>query len=722
MSDPNDPSLIIDSRSGSLLISTLDHLGATKFTTPRGSAAAPTFSRPATEDELGTLGPYRVVRELGRGAMGAVYLARDTRLDRSLALKVMLPEFAADAEAKERFLREAKSAARVSHDHVVTVYEADERDGTPYIAMQLLQGYSLDAFIRNKGTPSLRNAVRIAREAALGLAAAHKLGIVHRDIKPANMWLEAPRGRVKLLDFGLARPVAMETELTQSGAVVGTPAFMSPEQALGERVDHRADLFSLGAVLYLLCTKQLPFPGASLSAVLLALGTKEPTPVHAHSPNVPEPLADLIHGLLAKDPGNRPQTAVTVANRLHQISEHLAGLAAAAPPEGPDSPPPRPDAQSTDPWATRIPSSSAHPSGKRAAPPGSARAIRSMPVVILSPTPRPEGPRESEPSRESQKTPDALHTVISSGVVWKEEPDAGKAEKESRERPRRKRAKSKSVSVAPILVAAGSVALFAVLVAIMLTAAGGKPRATDSARRETNTGLPPAATGNETLPPIVREGNVAKGGGSTGSIALEGKAPMRDSSASGATVDLLALVDTRVHTVLGEWRRNGEALVGVNPQFPGVLQLPYEPGEEYDIEATVRRISGDEYFGFQLVAGGHRVNMAIDTWPSKGYFSGMGSIAGKDLLNNGTGTQGRRLVHAGTAYTITSSVRKGRISTSVNGILVTSYTGEFNQFSIHSDFRVQNPKALAVQIGYATPFQIDRLVVTPVSGNGKVVH
>jgi eukaryotic-like serine/threonine-protein kinase len=220
----------------------------------RGSPVAISFGPPAAEGEVGTLGPYRVVKELGKGGMGAVYLALDTRLDRKLALKVMLPECAADAEAKERFLREAKAVAKVDHDHVVRIYVTDVLDGIPYIAMQFLQGYPLDEFLKKKGTPSLRNVIRIGRETALGLAAAHKHGLVHRDIKPANLWLEAPAGRVKVLDFGLAKPVGTDTELTRSGMVVGTPAYMSPEQAAGQKVDHRTDLFSLGAVLYRLCT------------------------------------------------------------------------------------------------------------------------------------------------------------------------------------------------------------------------------------------------------------------------------------------------------------------------------------------------------------------------------------------------------------------------------------------------------------------------------------
>ena len=289
-----------------------------------GSGAdAPPFGSPAAAGEVGTLGPYRVLKQLGAGGMGAVYLALDTRLDRKLAFKVMLPAFAADTQAKERFLREARAAAKISHDNVVTVFEADERDGVPYIAMQYLQGAPLDEYLKNKGVPPLPHVIRIARETALGLAAAHALGLVHRDIKPANLWLESPNGRVKVLDFGLARAVDAEAELTKSGAVVGTPAYMSPEQARGQKVDHRTDLFSLGGVLYRLCTSTPPFSGPNVMAVLMALGSDDPTPVRELNPNVPVPLAELIHQLLAKKADDRPQTAAEVAKRLRAILEQL---------------------------------------------------------------------------------------------------------------------------------------------------------------------------------------------------------------------------------------------------------------------------------------------------------------------------------------------------------------------------------------------------------------
>jgi eukaryotic-like serine/threonine-protein kinase len=322
MSNPVDPSRTTAAHDPhSSVASDRDETAATS---PSPNASnGPGFGPPAVPGEVGVLGPYRILKELGKGGMGAVYLALDTRLDRKLALKVMLPQFAAAAASRERFLREARAAAKISHDNVVTVFEADERDGVPYITMQFLQGYPLDHYLKTKGAPPLPHVIRIARETALGLAAAHGSGLVHRDIKPANLWLEAPIGRVKVLDFGLAKPVGSESELTRSGAVVGTPSYMSPEQAHGLKVDHRTDLFSLGAVLYRLCTGKNPFVGEHVMAVLAAVLTDEPVPVRDLNPNIPEPLAALIHQLLAKKPEERPQTAEDVAKQLRAILDQL---------------------------------------------------------------------------------------------------------------------------------------------------------------------------------------------------------------------------------------------------------------------------------------------------------------------------------------------------------------------------------------------------------------
>ncbi len=276
-----------------------------------GPAASPVayLGPPRHPDELGTLGKYRVLKQLGAGGMGAVFLGIDEALDRKVALKVMLPQHAAKAKAKERFLREARAAAKVKSDHVITLHEVGEANGVPFIAMEYLQGQPLDEFLTENSNPTAAQILRIGREVAAGLADAHALGLVHRDIKPANLWLEAPKGRVKILDFGLARSQTEDVQLTNSGAILGTPAYMSPEQAMGKPLDGRSDLFSLGGVLYRLCTGRLPFPGQSPMEVLTRLATEEPMPVRGLNPAIPEALATVVHTLLAKDPADRYATA-----------------------------------------------------------------------------------------------------------------------------------------------------------------------------------------------------------------------------------------------------------------------------------------------------------------------------------------------------------------------------------------------------------------------------
>jgi len=276
---------------------------------------------PQGEGELGRLAHYRVMKELGRGGMGMVLLAEDVNLRRLAAIKIMLPRYAKDPAARERFLREARAAARLKHDNVVTIFQVDEANGIPFIAMEFLEGQSLDQYLKeHRGIP-IGQTLRIGREISEGLQAAHAKGLIHRDIKPANVWLEAPKGRVKILDFGLAREQRDDTNLTQSGAVIGTPAYMSPEQAAGKPLDPRSDLFSLGVVLYRLCTGQQPFTGPSTMAVLMALGTETPTAVSQLNPNVPVALEQLIQRLMAKDRDQRPGSAEEVAEALAAIEK-----------------------------------------------------------------------------------------------------------------------------------------------------------------------------------------------------------------------------------------------------------------------------------------------------------------------------------------------------------------------------------------------------------------
>jgi acyl carrier protein len=303
--------------------------------TPQASVSAEIKFAPSKyQNELGTFGRYRVLKKLGQGGMGAVYLAYDEALERKIAMKVLLPQFAADSAARERFKREARAVAKVKSDHVVTIHEVGEVQDTPFIAMEYLLGSPLDEYLKERGRLALSQTLRIVRETAIGLAAAHALNLVHRDIKPGNLWLEAPRGRVKLLDFGLARIQNDQIHLTNSGAIIGTPAYMSPEQARGQKVDHRSDLFSLGVMLYQLCTGKMPFAGDSVLAVLTSLAVDTPIPPQQLNPDIPPALEAAIDRLLAKDPANRFQTAQQVMESLHEIKPPKA-VAGAAPASAP---------------------------------------------------------------------------------------------------------------------------------------------------------------------------------------------------------------------------------------------------------------------------------------------------------------------------------------------------------------------------------------------------
>ena len=282
---------------------------------------------PQQADEIGRLGGYRVLKELGRGGMGAVFQAEDPKLKRLVALKVMLPRLAADASARRRFLREAQAMAAVHHDHVVTIYQVDEDNGVPFLAMEFLNGMPLDKWLKDGRKPNLAQILRMGGEIAEGLAAAHARGLIHRDIKPGNIWLDSDhKGRVKILDFGLARVGTDDVHLTHSGAIVGTPAYMSPEQGAGQKVDSRTDLFSLGCVLYRFCTGAMPFSGDTTMALLTALALADPKPVREVNPETPPALADLVMRLLAKKPADRPSSAQEVADQLAAIEKNPQGV------------------------------------------------------------------------------------------------------------------------------------------------------------------------------------------------------------------------------------------------------------------------------------------------------------------------------------------------------------------------------------------------------------
>lgn len=295
---------------------------------------------PRSKDEIGRLAHYRILKILGEGGMGMVFQAEDTLLQRLVALKVIRPDRKSTEVSRRRFMQEARAAASVQHNHIVPIFQVGEDRNVQFLAMQFLKGETLGARLSREGALPVHEVLRIGREMAEGLAAAHEQGLIHRDIKPANIWLESSKpgqpGWVRILDFGLARATNPDApQLTRSGVVVGTPGFMAPEQARGgTTLDERCDLFSLGCVLYTMSTGQEPFQGDDVMSTLMALALEDPIPIREINPRIPSDLVALVDELLAKKPEKRPSSASAVIDRLAAIEKALGPADSAS--QGPD--------------------------------------------------------------------------------------------------------------------------------------------------------------------------------------------------------------------------------------------------------------------------------------------------------------------------------------------------------------------------------------------------
>ena len=272
--------------------------------------------------KLGRLGPYEIEEVIGHGGMGIVLKGYEPLLNRHVAVKVLAPHLATSGAARQRFAREALAAAAVVHEHVVAIHAVDSADGVPYLVMPFVPGVSLDRRINDTGPMEVLEILRIGMQISAGLAAAHAQGLVHRDVKPANILLENGVDRVMLTDFGLARAVD-DASLTQSGVVAGTPQFMSPEQAKGEAVDDRADLFSLGSVMYTMCTGRPPFRAETTLAILRRISDSSPRPIRDVNPGIPQWLVEIVEKLHEKNPADRFQTVSDVAQLLGRHLAHL---------------------------------------------------------------------------------------------------------------------------------------------------------------------------------------------------------------------------------------------------------------------------------------------------------------------------------------------------------------------------------------------------------------
>jgi serine/threonine protein kinase len=271
---------------------------------------------------MGRFGGYEIAGIVGSGGMGVVLKGFETALDRYVAIKVLAPHLATSGAARTRFAREARAAAAVIHENVVSIHRVAEANGLPFLVMPYIAGDSLVKRLDERGPLELHEVLRIGVQIASGLAAAHAQGLVHRDIKPGNILLGSGIERVTITDFGLAR-AADDASLTRSGVITGTPQFMSPEQARGEPVDARSDLFSLGSVLYAMCTGRPPFRADTAFGVLRRISETDPRPIRELVPQIPEWLAEIVGKLHAKLAADRFQSATEVAQLLGRWLAHI---------------------------------------------------------------------------------------------------------------------------------------------------------------------------------------------------------------------------------------------------------------------------------------------------------------------------------------------------------------------------------------------------------------
>lgn len=284
------------------------------------------FLEPPTHPEmLGRIGRYEIESLLGHGGMGVVFRAHDSNLNRSVAVKVLAPQWAASPAARHRFAREAEAAASVAHENVIPIYNVDANAKLPYLVMRYIPGMTLQRWVLTHGPVNVGTILRVAGQLAEGLAAAHRRGLVHRDIKPGNVLVGENIERVWITDFGLAR-AADSVTLTQTGVIAGTPHYMSPEQARGETIDHRSDLFSLGCLLYFLCSCHPPFDADNTLAVLHKIVTEKPKPLTHWRDDLPPTFVRLVHSLLLRSVDRRPQDCQAVIDEIANAQlEHQRG-------------------------------------------------------------------------------------------------------------------------------------------------------------------------------------------------------------------------------------------------------------------------------------------------------------------------------------------------------------------------------------------------------------
>ncbi len=698
------------------------------------------LSPPQSAGELGRLGGYRIMRVLGQGGMGMVLEAVDLRLRRKVAMKVMKPEIAVKETHRQRFLREAQAAAAVEHDHIVPIFQIGEENGIPFIAMPFLKGEPLDARLK-RARLDVPEIITIGRQTAEGLAAAHAQGLIHRDIKPGNIWLESNPSstfRVKILDFGLARLSSDELHLTQSGAIMGTPAYMAPEQARGKQVDHRADLFSLGCIMYEMCTGQRAFTGSDTMAILTALALDTPTEPSEVNRQIPPALSRLVMHLLEKEPGRRCASAREVVDALRkQMPDNTVVVVSQS----------SPIAESSSPWAdidasmTELPAESesvqigksgiykptAGKSSARNLPAGKSSANK---IAAASKSGSGTRPIVAEAKRKKSRIP----LLVASGFVVALLAAAGiffLQPKEGKEGVIRVEINSPSIEV--VLTKTGAVIKGASPQDIKVEAGeqtfkikrGDLEFETDKfilKKGET------VAVKIELLPGKLEVVQVLQGDKviakkETKAVALRPTPPKKEDKPDDVvqnspptirngsqSIDLLTKIDPVKDARKGTWTMEKGALI--IPAHHASLEVPIVVPAAYRIDAKVELLAGENQITFGIPVNGHSCMVILNAHRGSGF--SLYSVDGKDF-----GGRGQDSFKIGGIYEISVVVSPTRIQVIIDNKSIIDWQGNAAQLSAPLESWKVGPNALWIG-NWATTYRISKLTLTTLEEPAKI--
>ena len=702
------------------------------------------FLKPPTRpDSLGRIGHYEVLEVLGKGGFGIVFRAFDDVLQRVVAVKVLSPLMAATSPARKRFLREARSSAQVRHENVVQVYAVEEQP-LPFLVMEFIPGETLQQMLDKTGPLEVAEVLRIGRQIAEGLAAAHANGLIHRDVKPANVLIESgPQHRAKLTDFGLAR-AADDASISQSGVVAGTPMYMAPEQAKGESLDHRADLFSLGSVLYAMLAGRPPFRANSTLAVLKRVAEDDPRPIREIIPEVPEWFCRIVEKLHAKNPEDRFQTAKELVELLGQHLAHLQQPSQVPLPEPICVPTAhversRPAPHWTDPWmrSRRAP---------RWTDPWIALAVtllfflgHNVKDVLRN---HPEGINPSfifgnlvilgligtSLSFAFRRRPVVQPPVVVSNAT---QPNLSGA---PRRRPGRR--KWAAIAAGVLIFAAGVVAVVSLLspshtapieerlVVVNVEELDAKEVRLRIAGKEFvfdrlgehQIRLPVGPHQGEWFregKPVVVQNVYVSVNGETRLTVRSGPTPPPI-----GPLDLIPLA--RPNASFGNWKREDDTIV-CSPRPKGdrtfqMLPIPVDLPKEYEFEAIFERQSGDDMIGFNLTGFGTSFCVGVDTWPSKGSWSGLTPIDKKEAYETGAGLRGPQITK-GKRHTFRCTVRATGVVATLDGKPLVDYAGPFAR--LEGDYVAYDGSKVYVKTIGTDSYRLYRLRLTPLVAEGR---